>query len=123
MDIKAAVARRSEDRLRQNQSISSDHRYIRADRGEVSLLLDALQRARTADIQAKLTGSYLDRGWPVALAASRRPWRLGVDGGDVMASPKQRVERRHGKVGAAHENDPHWPAMARCSHLAQARAV
>ena len=107
MDIQAAVGGGIEHRLRQDQAISRDHRYVGVQRGEIGLRRCPAQTRRGADGQAMRLGPIMHRAPLQFLAALRRARRLGIDGGNIMPRRDQCGERRHRKGRRAHEDDAH----------------
>ena len=63
MDVEAAFARRIEDRLRQDQAVSGDHRDIEVECSEFGLRILALQAPRSADGQAVFLSPDLHRAF------------------------------------------------------------
>ena len=89
MQVDAAEARRVEDRPRQEQAVGADDREIGAERGELGLRLGILERARRAHRQAQPLGRLVHGRAAQLVAAAGRAWRLGVDGGDLVAGGEQ----------------------------------
>jgi hypothetical protein len=107
MDVEAAMARGVEDGLREDQAVSGDHGQIRLECREGGLFFGLSERAGAAHFNTQCTCANFDRSWTIGLAAARGAGRLRVGGNDVMPGRHQRVERRHRKLRATHENDPH----------------
>ena len=114
MDIDAPKARGGEDGLGQDQAIGGDDRDIGSEGGEFGLFFGTAQARRMAHGQSQRLGPLVQRGLARGLAAPGRARRLGVDAYDLMPRRHDRVERRHGKAGRSHEDDPHPPPMAWC---------
>ena len=106
MDIEAAVARRIQHRLRQNQPIGGNHRNIGPERGEFGLFVRALERSRMPHENAQFISHTVHRGRSQLLAAPpARARRLSINRHQLMPRVDQRAQRWHGEVWGAHEND------------------
>ena len=66
-------------------------------------------------------GETRDSGGLEPLAAPRRTCWLGIDREDAVAGAQQGLERRHGKFGRSHEDEPHGHDAPR--RLTQARPL
>ena len=116
MDVETAEAGGIEDRLRQDQAVGHHHGDIGAETGEGGLFGGGFEADRVAQRQAQRLGAALHRRGPVVPAAARRARRLAIDGDNLVRSGN-RIERRDGEIGRAHENDLHarflsLPALA-----------
>ncbi len=107
MDVEAAVARRVEDRLRQDQAVSDDDADVGVKGRELRLRLVGAQAAGVAHLDPERLGAGMDGAWPVFLSAACRTRRLGIDADDLVPRRDQRVERGDREVGRAHEDDLH----------------
>jgi hypothetical protein len=47
----------------------------------------------------------MDWRWRHRLAPAGAPWRLGINGHDLVTCRNQRVETRHGEVGRPHKDN------------------
>ena len=107
MDVEAAARRTLENRGRQDQPISDDHRQFGLESEEIGLGVEVAQRKRMAHLDPKAFGGSLDGGFALRLAPAGRARRLAIHGRYLVARLVQRGQRRHRELGRAHEDDPH----------------
>ena len=109
------MTRHVEDGTGQEQPISDDDGHIEIEGGEGVSVRFLLEVQRRADLQPELFGRRMNGGGRQRQAATARlARRLGIDGGDSMASVMERAKGRHGEVGRAHESEgeSHGPVLA-----------
>ena len=83
--------------------------------GEFGLCFGCLEAGGVAHAQAPALGKGLHRRGRQLVATAGRARRLGIDGGDLVASIKEGAQHRHGEIRGAHENQAQ-PLRGRC-HL------
>jgi hypothetical protein len=76
VDIEAAMARRLEDRQRQDQAVGGDDRGIEVERREIRLGLGVAQAERGPHLDPGRFGSLVHGRWLQPLAPACRPRRL-----------------------------------------------
>src|SRR5690606_9128571 len=106
----AAVLRRVENGLRQDQAIGDDDCHVRLECEELRLGIEVAQAERMADFDAERFGGAMHGGGLQLLAAAGGPGRLRIHRGNVMSGFVQSVERGDRKVRRAHEDDAHIKA-------------
>ena len=107
MPVIAAEPRSGQDRLGQEQPIGDDHGDIGAERAKRRDIVGILEIGRCADLKAERLGGALDGGGrELQTPPAGRPWRLGIDGDDVVTGVVQCPQHRYREIGRAHENDP-----------------
>ena len=108
MDVQAAMARRIQHGLRQDQTIGGNDCDVGTQRGKGCLFFGTFQRQRVAHRDPQFLGLAVNGGggqfFPPASAGAGR---LGVDGTHILPRRDQRFQRRNGKVRGTHENDLH----------------
>ena len=103
VQVEAAVTRRIEDRLRQDQPIGHDDRDIGVERdGSAPAPRRSSAAPACAPVQARLLGEPAHGGFAQGHAPPRRARRLGVDGDDLVP----RLADRSASVGTAKSGVP-----------------
>ena len=101
------MQRRFEDRKREDQAKSRDHREIGSERGKPHLFRRVSQRNRRHDVNAQGFGAELNGRGGQGLAATCSPRWLAVNRAEFMPRRNQRIEARHRKIRGSHEDDFH----------------
>ena len=107
MDVEAAQPRRLEHGQRQDQPVGRHHRGIEPEASKMRLFGYLAQADWRAHRQAALLGQGLHRRRARTLPATRRPRRLAIDVGDVVAGGDQASESGPGEIRRSHEGETH----------------
>ena len=107
MDVEAPPPRRLQDRPRQDQPIGRHHRHLGPECRKRRALRRLAKTCRTPHRQPQRLRPRLHRRRPRLLPAPAGPRRLGIGAKDRVPRRHQRVQRGHGELRRAHEDQPH----------------
>ena len=105
MKVETAELRHLEHCLRQDLSVGDNHRDIGLMGFKPRDRLRVAHRCRRQHGQVETARGLMHGRTPFRLAAPGRPWRLGIDGGDLVALTDDLQQRGDREVRRAHEND------------------